>query len=226
MVETLIVIAADGRRFSNPQNRQHCVGGEFTWQIDRLVIRLSAVGALLMSTILGCQDSNEDKALPAPIREQVEHVAVGRIPRAQGGDQFEFWESDIIHSVTIRGVDCPQPGQKFYREARGFLWKMTRKQLVRIEVVDREESMIEIADAFVINADPADIEGDLNIGLALLRKGLGWFDGTEFENSELYQQAELEARTNKIGLWSQLDPIPPGEFESAKQAELVEQLKF
>ncbi len=86
--------------------------------------------------------------------------------------------------------------------------------------------MIEVADVFVINADPADIAGDLNVGLELIRQGLGWFDGTEFENSELYQQAELEAKTEKIGLWSEPDPVPPWKFESEKQKALLEQLKF
>jgi micrococcal nuclease len=225
-VETLIVIAAYCHCFPDSQRRDECVGVEFKWDFKLLTIRRWAYVVFLLSTILGCKDSVAVKSLPAPIHDRVEYVTVGRVPRVGGGDHFELGESGVIHYVVIRGVDSPKPGQSFYREAQISLWKMTKNKDIRAEVVDREESMIEVADVFVINDNPADIEGDLNVALALIRQGLGWFDRTEFEGSELYRQAELEAKINRIGLWSEPNPVPPWEFESARQTKRGEQLKF
>lgn len=227
LLETLIVIAVYCRCLLNPQRRDECVGVEFKWDFNLLAIRRWAYGLLLLSTFVGCREPITDNMLPAPIRDKIEYVVVGRMPRYGGGDHFELRGSDtLLHYIVIRGVDSPKPGQSFYREARGWLWKMTRNKDIRVEVVDREETMIEVADVFLINDDPADIEGDLNVGLELIRQGLGWFDGSEFEDSERFQQAELEAKTNKLGLWSEPDPIPPWEFESARQTKRDEQLKF
>lgn len=179
-----------------------------------------------MTTSAGCIKTIADKTLPAPISDKVPYEMNGRIRRVSGGDNFEFVKSNRIHFVIIRGIDSPKAGQDFYQQAAQATRNMTRNKDVRIKVVDRDESMIEIAEVFVIQGDVADIQDDLNVGLELMRRGLAWFDGTELEDSELYRQAELEARSKKIGLWSEADPVPPWEFESAQQKKNVDRLKL
>lgn len=226
MVKTSKVIAAFFHCSSNPQMRDERSGADFGWSSILFSSGRWIPGMLILLTIVGCMKPIGGKALPAPIRETVKYEAIGKMRRVWGGDHFEFGDSNQLHYVSIRGVDCPKPGQEFYSESWRTTRKIARGKDVRIEVVDRDESMVEIADVFLVNQDAADIEGDLNLGLELIRLGLGWFDGTEFENSDLFKQAEEEARTKKIGLWSEADPVPPWEFESARQKNRAEQLQF
>ena len=217
LLETLIVIAVYCRCLLNPQRRDECVGVEFKWDFNLLAIRRWAYGLLLLSTFVGCREPITNNMLPAPIRDKIEYVVVGRMPRYGGGDHFELRGSDTLHYIVIRGVDSPKPGQSFYREARGWLWRMTRNKDIRVEVVDREETMIEVADVFLINDDPADFEGDLNVGLELIRQGLGWFDGSEFEDSERFNK--LNSKPKQTSLACGANPIPSRRGSSNRQGK-------
>ena len=172
---------------------------------------------LVMSLIAtGCTDSIHTKSLPAPVPESDEYVLTGKVLRLWGGDNYEFGETERLHYILLRGVDTPKPGQPFFGMARNrAYWMMISKKL-RVEVSGRDEAMREISDVFVVNEDPADIAGDLNVGLELLRMGFGWYDGEEFELAETYKAAEAEARAKKIGIWSLENPVPPWEFYQKK----------
>lgn len=184
------------------------------------------VGLSTWFACTGCVDSVADKALPAALRDEFGYSIEGYVPRINGGDHFEVGESKELHYVRIRGIRCPVSGQKYFSKARTATRKITKgKKRIRVEVVDRDESMIEIADVFVINDDPADIVGDRNVGLELLRQGLAWFDGSEFENANQYRKAETEAKENELGLWSQTDPEPPWEFDARRQRHAMEELR-
>lgn len=137
----------------------------------------------------------------------------GRVRRIWGGDNFEFGTSEELHYLVLRGVSCPKPGQDFYTESTRCLSAMTRGKPVRIEVFDRDEMMREVADVTVFTDKPAP-KDRVDVSLRLIELGMGWYNGTEFEKAAAYQAAEKIAREEKVGLWSQPDPIPPWEFQS------------
>ena len=154
------------------------------------------------------------KAIPTPLHDPVEQVFEGRIRRIWGGDNFEFGERLQLHYVLIRGVDTPKPGQDYYNEAREFFTKAVRGQTARVEICSRDELAREFADVFVLPRKEGDVKKDM--GLELIKAGLGWYDGMEFDKAEEFRQAEQEARASKIGLWSKENPVPPWEFNGGK----------
>lgn len=175
---------------------------------DRLTI---CVALLLCLVSLGCGPNL--KAIPTPLHDPVEQVLEGRIRRIWGGDNFEFGEAFELHYILIRGVDTPKPGQPFYNEAREFLTKSVRGKTARLEIVGRDELMCEFADVFVLPKNEGDLEKDM--GLELIKAGLGWYDGMEFDKADEYREAEKEARFKRAGLWVQENPVAPWEFEEA-----------
>ena len=211
LLEKAIVIADFNQCLLNPPNRSQSV--DLGRSLIRIALRWRYGGILLLLTIVGCRESIVDEMLPAPIRDTVESELFGQIPRVQGGDRFEFRRSGELHYIWIRGVKCPKPGQDYCSQAATATRNMTRGKVVRIDVVGQNESKVEIADVFVAEHDVEGVEGDLNVGLELLRRGLGWFNETKFEKSELYRQAQASAKSKKIGLWSDVDPVPPWNFE-------------
>jgi len=56
---------------------------------------------------------------------------------------------------------------------------------------------------------------DVCINKELLRKGLAWHY-KDFNNDPELAQLETEARTKKVGLWSQPDPVAPWDFRHKK----------
>lgn len=179
---------------------------------------------LLFCFAVGCTDPVNKKAMPAPLSEEKNYSLTGRVRLLWGGDNFEFGRTEQLRLVLIRGVDTPKEGQPFFLIARSVGYQLMIRNKVRIEVVDRDELKCEIADVFVVNEDPADIAGDLNVGLELIRRGLGWYDGTEFELAEEYREAEAAAREQRLGLWADENPIPPWEFYEKKQQDMEARL--
>jgi len=169
--------------------------------------------------LVGCEYPSP-KALPAPLHDKVEYELEGRVRRIWGSDCFEFGQVNELHFIIIRGVDTPKPGQPYFDEAKAHLTKLVRKRIARISIVGRDSMMREFADVYSRPKPPSDTTEaeapdsiETNVALSLIQHGFGWYDGTEFADGEALEQAELEAREKRIGLWAQDNPIPPWEFE-------------
>ena len=186
---------------------------------------LTSAACLILLGLWGCSKSNR-KSLPAPLSENSEYELEGRVRRIWGGDSFEFGDVDELHYIMIRGVDTPKPGQKYFDDAKAHITKLVRKRIARISIVGRDSMMREFADVHTRpkNAEDALLaplteyantpDGiEINVGLSLIQEGFGWYDGMEFDGVQAYKQAHSDARTARIGLWAQDNPIPPWDFE-------------
>ena len=163
---------------------------------------------LLIFVAVGCGEPSYS-TVPAPMVKKPEYELWGNIRRIGGGDNFEFSDASGLHYISVRGVVSPKRGQKFYWKSINAVKALKpTTQPIRVKVVELDESMVEIADVFA-----ADLTEEINIGLELIRRGLGWYDGNEFEGAEEYRESEALARKQKLGLWSLDNPVPPWEFE-------------
>jgi endonuclease YncB( thermonuclease family) len=199
---------------SIPAARKHPIANGVSWFASMLIF----IG------VMGCRDSIESKSLPAPIRDEVEYNLIGRIHRVWSADNFEFGDQQELHFILVRGVDCPKLGQAFHSQSRRAARALTNGKDVRIEVVGRDELMTEIADVFVSNEDNS-TQDETNVGLELIKRGLGWYDGNEFEGADVYRLAQEEAKAQKIGLWSLENPVSPAEFEAQMNQTMLDKLK-
>lgn len=172
-------------------------------------------GLWVIAVVPGCKESIGYKSIPAPIAADVSYEVIGRVHRVLEGDLLEADVEGKLHCVLIRGVDSPKFGQEFYHQSVKSTRDMVRGKDLRIIIVGRDESMIEIADVMAIDNDGV---RELDVGLELIRQGLAWYDGNEFSESPRLSQAEANARSQGIGLWCQANPVPPWEFETAKQS--------
>lgn len=158
----------------------------------------------LAITISGCSESIVSNALPAPLRTDFPYELKGPILNVWGGDHFDFGNEKELHYVEIRGVDCPPPGKEFHNRARRATADMVREKFATLKVHGHTELKIEISDVYVRdNVDPSQ---DLNVGLELIKRGLGWHDGNDFELAEAYRDAESTAKQQKLGLWAKPKP--------------------
>ncbi len=179
---------------------------------------------LAVASVVGCGESIFSRALPAPLRDDVECELIGEIPRARGGDHFEFGDRNELHYILVRGVDCPKYGQEYYSKARHTTMDLTRGKRVRIKIVGRDRMMTEIGDVFVIEEGSQDQE--LNLALELVKAGMGWYDGNEFVGAEALKAAQAVAEENRTGLWEQDDPVAPWDFESTRTHAVLDKLKL
>jgi rare lipoprotein A (peptidoglycan hydrolase) len=149
----------------------------------------------------------------APVRLEAlggENLFEGRVVQALEGDRLQVESGPRRFTVTLDGVDCPEPGQPFAEEARQLAARLAASGPV---IVERRRANGPDDFHAVVH-----LSGCRTLGQEMLRAGLGWprtrQDGMEMEKTtaDLHQ----EARTAKRGLWRDGSPVPPWDWRRAQ----------
>lgn len=127
------------------------------------------------------------------------------------GDTFVILMDGREQTVRFAHIDCPEKKQPFGTKAKQFVSDMCFGSYITLIVneknkFDRNKRLI----AEIILADGR------NLNKELVRNGLAWHFKKYSDNDE-YAQLENEARNNKIGIWSEPNPIAPWEWRKSKR---------
>lgn len=139
---------------------------------------------------------------------------VGRVVGVADGDTVTVLDADKVqHKIRLAGIDAPEKSQPFGNRSKVSLSDLVFSKDVTVEVVKKDRYGREVGKIFV---------GRLDANLEQVRRGFAWhYKAYQREQSlddrEAYDQAEMEARTSKRGLWLDVDPVPPWEFRKSKR---------
>ena len=113
-------------------------------------------------------------------------------------------------SVRLRGCDAPEKDQPYGQEAKQHLASLILRNRVKVQIMDVDRYGRVVGYVFL---------NGKNINLEQIKSGHAWAY-TEFLDrpyaSEFYE-AEKEARKKRLGLWKQLNPLPPWEWRKIKR---------
>lgn len=104
-----------------------------------------------------------------------------------------------LHKARLEGIDAPERGQPFSREAGARLTQLVLREPVRMTVHGSDRYGRLLARIYV---------GKIDVNLTLVREGLAWHFKKYSDDSAL-AVAEEEARIARRGVWSQESPVPP-----------------
>lgn len=124
------------------------------------------------------------------------------------GDTFEVLFNNKKLVVRLAHIDCPERKQPFYQNAKQYASSLCfgkNVTLVHNNNFDRNKRLI--AEVYI---------GTLNINKNLVKSGLAWHF-KKYSNNTEYAIIEMEAKRNKIGIWSENNPIAPWEWRKAKK---------
>lgn len=123
--------------------------------------------------------------------------------------------TDIGITLVVRfaGIDAPETGQAYWRVARDRLRELavpgTLADCYKRDQYGRHVCRLKSVDG----ADLADI---------MLAEGLAWYaarfaDEQTSEERERYARLEAQARVSRRGLWTESNPMPPGECRQLRK---------
>ena len=120
------------------------------------------------------------------------------------------------HSPCPLSVDlrvCPEKSQPFGQNAKQSLSNLVFGRAVEVEW-QKHDRYERIVGKVLVNGQDANLEQ--------VRRGMAWhYKKYEREQEPLdratYSQAEIEARMNNRGLWSDPSPIPPWDWRKSKK---------
>lgn len=138
----------------------------------------------------------------------------GRAIGVHDGDTITVLGPDRQHHrVGLAGIDAPERGQPFGFRSKENLGKLVYDRDVIVKGVGKDARGRLVGKVFADGQD---------VGLMQVRAGLAWWDrayaGAQTPDERaIYERTEDAARTHKLRLWRDPEPIPPWEWRSNKR---------
>lgn len=177
---------------------------------------LTRSASLLLSLILCAFLATAQQPVPAPqtpvaASNTVQLVIEGKVINVHDGDTVTVLdESNQKFNIRLHGIDAPELKQAF--------GSVSQKNLARLVLGKQVSVYWTKVDKYRRTVGTIRIDGrDINI--EQVKAGLAWHfkkyqDEQEPEDRVTYAAAEVAARTAKLGLWEDPDPIAPGDWRA------------
>ena len=139
---------------------------------------------------------------PVSAPAQVGEVFTAPVTRVADGDTITVTRAGDAIRIRLDGIDTPATNHPFGRAAAAFLSARVLHQHVTVTVKD--------VDRYGRFVSRVSVGGE-DLSLTLVAAGLAWHY-VRYSDDAALARAEADARTKKIGLWTQSAPVAPWEF--------------
>ena len=137
----------------------------------------------------------------------------GRIVGVADGDTVTLLDAtQTRHKIRISGIDAPEKKQPFGLRSKANMSDLAFGKDAEAQCDKRDRYGRDVCVVLVAGRD---------VGLAQIKVGLAWWyreyaDEQTSEQRRDYEQAEIEAKANKLALWGDPMPQPPWEWRHSK----------
>jgi endonuclease YncB( thermonuclease family) len=138
---------------------------------------------------------------------------LGRVVSVADGDTITILDdTHTQHKVRLTGIDAPEQRQGFGNASKERLAEQVAGQSVAVEWAKVDRYGRKVGKVLLAGLD---------CNLEQVKRGMAWhYKQYEREQSPAdrlsYATAEIEAREAKLGLWLDVDPVPPWEFRKSQ----------
>lgn len=148
--------------------------------------------------LTGCGTHNQ-----AVAKRQVE-ILQGKVVGLSDGDTIEVLQIRRTVRIRLHGIDCPEMGQAFGMQAKRVASDLVFGKDVKVKVLTRDKYGRLVG---IVN-----LEDGTNLNRELVRRGMAWWYVKYAPSDTELSMLQDTARSKKIGLWSQPNPIPPWQY--------------
>jgi len=151
----------------------------------------------------------------SPQSERIPRTIEGQIVGITDGDTVKVLTAEKrLYIIRLAGIDAPEHNQDFGNRSKEYLSSLIYGQTVRIDATKIDKYGRTLGQIYF---------GAKDINLEIVKAGLAWhYKKYEVEQTEkdrkLYADAEIQARKQKVGIWSMPHPTPPWEFRHPELA--------
>lgn len=127
----------------------------------------------------------------------------GKVVKIKDGDTVVLLDS-ANNQITLRlaEVDCPESSQSFGKKAKEFTSEEVGNKIVSYKIISTDRYGRYIAKIFYDNK---------YLSEEIIKNGYGWHY-KRYSKSKKLSDLEVNARKNKLGLWSDKKPISPADY--------------
>jgi endonuclease YncB( thermonuclease family) len=122
------------------------------------------------------------------------------------GDTFKLKMAGQTIKVRIYGIDAPETDQPYGKKAGEALRDIIDGKEIRLRIVNKDVYGRTVGEPWL---------GDsLNVSLWMVKNGHSWWYMSYSKKRIDLKEAETEAKTKKLGLWADDNPVAPWDFRS------------
>jgi micrococcal nuclease len=150
----------------------------------------------------------------AALKEGMNELDEAKVINVLDGDSLIIMKADGQFEIRLSSIDCPEDGQPWGNSAKFGLIKQIGGKRVRLEEYGIDPHGRMLATIFVQRSGE---ENWTNVNERMVMLGHAWVSRAHYNHLPLdrrYALNRLEnwARSKKVGLWGQPNPIPPWEW--------------
>ena len=137
----------------------------------------------------------------------------GKVVGVLDGDTITVLDdTNTQHKIRLSGIDAPEKKQPFGQRSKQSLSDMVFDKEVTVATTKRDKYKREVGKVLV---------GGIDANLEQVKRGMAWhYKAYEREQSaidrKVYADAENEAKAARLGLWADLEPVPPWDFRHTR----------
>ncbi len=131
----------------------------------------------------------------------------GKAVSVTSGDIIKVLKDGKPIPIRLAAIDCPEKWQPYANAAKKFTTNMVAGKVVIVWPTFTYKDGRHVAFVFV---------DDKSLNKELLSAGLAWHYKKHSRDPEL-AKLEFEARSKKIGLWAEPNPVPPWKWRKKQQ---------
>ena len=133
-----------------------------------------------------------------------------RVTSIVDGDTFKGLNAENNEiRFRIYGIDAPERNQAFGSKSRQYLSDLIFRQTVGIKIQKKNDGYGRPV-VWVYTAQGQDISAEM------LKAGMAWHF-KRYDSSAEYENLEIQARQQKLGLWKDANPMAPWDFRKASR---------
>ncbi|MCZ4319184.1 thermonuclease family protein [Aequorivita viscosa] len=170
--------------------------------MNKIILYLALLSLVIISCNGRFSETNQDTSTTR-INTSPDKLIEGKVIKIADGDTFTLiFDNGYNVRVRLNGIDTPEKKQAFSKKAKQELSSMIFNKNVRVDYSSKDRYGRVLGDVYV---------GDLNVNEEMIKRGMAWHY-KKYSDDENLAHLEIEAQRNKIGIWSDPNPIPPWEF--------------
>lgn len=129
----------------------------------------------------------------------------GRVIKVSDGDTIHVMNNNVAEKVRLDGIDSPESGQAYGRQAKEFTADMVAGKVVTVEVKDTDRYGRTVGEVFCLDGR--------SLNRAIVQAGYAWWF-KKYSNDASLGELEEGARIARKGLWRDPSPKPPWEWRA------------
>ena len=132
----------------------------------------------------------------------------GKLVKVLDGDTVEVLHDGKAERIRLAQIDCPEKNQPFGQAAKRYVLDVAAQKIVTVQVDTVDRYGRTVGEVFLPDG--------LNLNKQIVGAGYAW-QYKRYSKDPEYGDLEAKARTAKLGLWQDMNPVPPWKWRRGER---------